>query len=72
MSSLGVRKDGLPKLLGQYASFVDNCARYKVDWHALGIEQDEARELGASIWTTVDNFGAMSETSDELGEDEEQ
>ncbi|VDC05087.1 unnamed protein product [Peniophora sp. CBMAI 1063] len=71
VSSLGVRKDGLPKLLGRYASFVDDCARYKVDWQALGIEQDEARELGASIWTTVDNFGAISETSDELGEDEE-
>lgn len=71
VSSLGVRKDGLPKLLGRYASFIDDCARYKIDWQALGIEQDEARELGADIWTIVDNFGAMSEASDEYGEDEE-
>ncbi|KAI0254449.1 hypothetical protein BJV78DRAFT_1184394, partial [Lactifluus subvellereus] len=35
----------LPRLLTQYADFVDRCVRRKINWGMVGIDEDEAREL---------------------------
>jgi hypothetical protein len=64
-----------PLLLTQYAEFVRDCLRRKVDWTTLGMDADDARELGDDLWTMRDNFGEKHELSGDegsgLGEDEE-
>ena len=64
-----------PRLLAQYADFVRDCLRRKVDWATLGMDEDDARELRDDLWTMRDNFGEKHEVSDDegggLGEDEE-
>lgn len=67
----------LPHLLTQYADFVGQCVRRKIDWTTVGvIDKDEARELREDLWTLRDNFGERSELASDgndegLGEDEE-
>ncbi|KAI9465930.1 tubulin nucleotide-binding domain-like protein [Lactarius psammicola] len=63
-----------PHLFAQYAEFVRDCLRRKVDWATLGVDEDDARELRDDLWTMHDNFGENHEASgddgDGLGEDE--
>jgi hypothetical protein len=66
----------LSRLFTQYANFVGQCVRRKIDWAKVGcIDKDEALQLRDDLWTLRDNFGEMSEPAfngDEgLGEDEE-
>jgi hypothetical protein len=67
----------LPLLFTQYADFVGQCVRRKVDWATIGcIDQDEAQQLRDDLWTLRDNFGEMPEMAPDrddegLGEDEE-
>lgn len=69
----------LPHLLTQYADFVGQCVRRKINWEAVGImDKDEARQLRDDLWTLRDNFGewpglaADADADDEgIGEDEE-
>ena len=67
----------LPRLFTQYADFVGQCMRRKIDWaKVMCIDKDEALQLREDLWTLRDNFGEMPElTSDGedegLGEDEE-
>jgi hypothetical protein len=67
----------LPRLFTQYADFVGQCVRRKIDWATMGcIDKDEALQLRDDLWTLRDNFGEMPEVAsngdDEgLGEDEE-
>ncbi|KAH9050329.1 hypothetical protein EDB84DRAFT_600232 [Lactarius hengduanensis] len=64
-----------PFLLTQYAEFLHDCLRRKVDWATLGMDEDDARELRDDLWTMRDNFGEKHELSGDdgggLGEDEE-
>jgi hypothetical protein len=64
-----------PHLLAQYAEFVRDCLRRKVDWATLGMDEDDARELRDDLWTMRDDFGEKYELSDDegggLGDDEE-
>jgi len=64
-----------PRLLAQYAEFLHDCLRRKVDWATLGMDENDARELRDDLWTMRDNFGEKHELSDDdgggLGEDEE-
>ncbi|KAH8996757.1 tubulin nucleotide-binding domain-like protein [Lactarius akahatsu] len=64
-----------PFLLTQYAEFLRDCLRRKVDWATLGMDEDDARELRDDLWTMRDNFGEKHELSGDdgggLGEDEE-
>ncbi|KAI0002430.1 Misato segment II tubulin-like domain-containing protein [Russula compacta] len=67
----------LPRLLTQYADFVGQCVRRKIDWAAVGvIDKDEVRGLRDDLWALRDNFGEIpelvSDGNDEgPGEDEE-
>jgi hypothetical protein len=67
----------LPRLLTQYADFVGQCVRRKVDWATVDIiDKDEARQLRDELWTLRDNFGEWSEVASDrnnggLGEDED-
>ena len=67
----------LPRLFTQYADFVGQCVRRKIDWATVGgMDQDDARQLREDLWTIRDNFGEMPELAPEgddggLGEDEE-
>ncbi|KAH9042722.1 tubulin nucleotide-binding domain-like protein [Lactarius pseudohatsudake] len=64
-----------PFLFTQYAEFLHDCLRRKVDWATLGMDEDDARELRDDLWTMRDNFGEKHELSGDdgggLGEDEE-
>ena len=73
VSTLGSGR-ALPRLLTQYAEFVRDCLRRKVDWTILGMDEDGARELRDDLWSIRDNFGESHELSNDeggLGEDEE-
>jgi len=67
----------LPRLFAQYADFVGQCVRRRIDWAAVGcVDQDDARQLRDDLWTIRDNFGEMPELAPDgddggLGEDEE-
>ncbi|KAI0292754.1 tubulin domain-containing protein [Russula brevipes] len=67
----------LPQLLTQYADFVGQCVRRKIDWATVDIiDKDEARQLRDELWTLRDNFGEWSEVASDrnnggLGEDED-
>ncbi|KAI9441461.1 tubulin nucleotide-binding domain-like protein [Lactarius indigo] len=65
----------LPHLLTQYAEFLRDCLRRKVDWATLDMDEDDARELRDDLWTMRDNFGEKHKLSGDdgggLGEDEE-
>lgn len=73
VSTLGSGRT-LPRLLTQYADFVRDCLRRKVDWATLGMDADDARDLRDDLWTMRDNFGEKHEPSGDkgsgLGEDE--
>lgn len=74
LSTLGSGRAS-PRLLTQYAEFVRDCLRRKVDWATLGMDADDARDLRDDLWTMRDNFGEKHELSGDegngLGEDEE-
>jgi hypothetical protein len=67
----------LPRLFTQYADFVGQCVRRKIDWATVGcMDQDDARQVWDDLWTIRDNFGEMPELTPDgddlgLGEDEE-
>ena len=66
----------LPRLFTQYADFVGQCVRRKIDWATVGcVDKDEARQLRDDLWTLRDNFHETPELATDgndegLGEDE--
>ena len=64
-------------MFAQYADFVSQCVRRKIDWEAVGIlDKDEARQLRDDLWTLRDNFGewpglTLDGEDEGFGEDEE-
>jgi len=66
----------LPRLFTQYADFVGQCVRRKIDWATIGcVDKDEARQLRDDLWTLRDNFRETPELATDgndegFGEDE--
>ncbi len=60
----------LPRLFTQYADFVGQCVRRKIDWATVGcVDKDEARQLRDDLWTMRDNFHETPELATD-GNDE--
>jgi len=61
----------LPRLFSQYANFVGQRVRRKINWSTVGIlDKDEAHQLRDDLWALRDNFGEEPEEASS-GDDEE-